>query len=162
MWINTNTSDLVVYSLMYEIRQAFPDVSFPEIATNEDFKTVGVYPVSLIRPPEHDPITQNVVYDIQQVDTVWTQVWNIVPASDEEVTQRETAAKKENKAEAMLLLQETDWTEGNSVRDATKPIYLVNGEEWDNYRVALRTIAINPPVTIEDWPIKPEEQWSNV
>lgn len=69
--------------------------------------------------------------------------------------------KSENKAQAESLLQETDWTEGKSVRDVTRTPHLVNCDEFDDYRVALRVIAVNPPDTeIIDWPIKPDEQWS--
>ena len=38
MWINANTR--VVYNYIYEIRQAFPDYSFPEFPTDSDFELV--------------------------------------------------------------------------------------------------------------------------
>lgn len=69
--------------------------------------------------------------------------------------------KTANKQKAESLLQQTDWTEGKSVRDVTRATYLVNGDEFDDYRVSLRVIAVNPPDTeITNWPVKPDEQWS--
>ena len=68
--------------------------------------------------------------------------------------------KEINKQKAKSLLSETDWSQYPDVRDALKTPHLVNGDEFDDYRVALRAIAINPPVTIENWPVKPEEMWS--
>lgn len=65
-----------------------------------------------------------------------------------------------NKQKAELLLQQTDWTENTSVRNTAKMPHLVNSDEFDDYRVALRSIAVNPPVTVTEWPTKPEEIWS--
>lgn len=70
--------------------------------------------------------------------------------------------KQLNKAQAESLLQASDWTEYKSVRDVTKTPHLLNGDAFDNYRVALRGIAVNPPETeVTDWPVKPDEEWSN-
>ena len=69
--------------------------------------------------------------------------------------------KSANKAQAEKLLQESDWTENPSARNTAKTPHLVNGDAFDDYRVALRAIAVNPPETeITDWPVKPNEQWS--
>ena len=69
--------------------------------------------------------------------------------------------KAKNKLQAESLLQATDWTEGKSVRDVTRTPHLVNCDEFDDYRVALRAIAVNPPETeITEWPVEPDEQWS--
>lgn len=66
-----------------------------------------------------------------------------------------------NKQQAELLLQETDWTESPSARNTEKTPHLVNGDAFDDYRVALRAIAVNPPETqVTDWPVEPDEQWS--
>lgn len=70
--------------------------------------------------------------------------------------------KSQNKSQAEFLLQESDWVEYKSVRDTTRTPHLLNGDEFDDYRVALRGIAVNPPETeVTDWPVKPDEEWSN-
>lgn len=68
----------------------------------------------------------------------------------------------QNKEQAESLLQETDWTEFPSVADIDKNPHLVNLNEFINYRVALRGIAVNPPKTQGfNFPTKPVEQWSS-
>lgn len=47
-------------------------------------------------------------------------------------------------------------TTGSQMPDVT----LTNKQEFTDYRAALRTIALNPPVSVTEWPTKPEEQWS--
>lgn len=87
----------------------------------------------------------------------WSQVdgqWVAPPAPPE------PDYKFLNKQKAESLLQVTDWTENTSVRNVTRTPHLVNGDEFDDYRVALRAIAVNPPVTVAEWPVKPDEQWS--
>lgn len=70
--------------------------------------------------------------------------------------------KAQNKAQSESLLLASDWTESPSARNTAKTPHLVNGEAFDDYRVALRAIAVNPPETeITDWPVKPDEVWSN-
>jgi len=68
--------------------------------------------------------------------------------------------KAQNKIHAESLLQATDWTENPSARNTEKTPHLVNCDEFDDYRVALRAIAVNPPVTVTEWPVKPDKVWS--
>ena len=68
---------------------------------------------------------------------------------------------QQNKAQAESLLQATDWTENPSARNTEKTPHLVNGDAFDDYRVALRAIAVDAPETqVTDWPVKPDEVWS--
>ena len=68
--------------------------------------------------------------------------------------------KNSNKQTAISLLQETDWVEYPSVRNSENSPSLQNYLEFDEYRLQIRSIAINPPVDIEKWPNKPKEIWS--
>ena len=152
MWINSQT--LVVYNYVYEIRQAFPQMSFPEYPTDQDFESVGVFPVVPTDPPAYDPITENLIEETPQyVDGQWVQVWSVEPATPEEIAEREAAAVQANKAQAEQLLQQTDWTQMPDVP-------LVNKEAFTAYRAELRAIALNPPVSVTEWPEKPEEIWT--
>jgi hypothetical protein len=67
-----------------------------------------------------------------------------------------------NKTQAESLLQQTDWVEIPSVSDTANNPHLVNYADFITYRLALRAIAVNPPVTVTEWPEKPEESWSSV
>ena len=69
-------------------------------------------------------------------------------------------AKQANKNQAKQLLLESDWADFQSVRNINNTPHLVNGEEFDAYRLALRAIAVNPPVEVSSWPIKPNPIWS--
>ena len=49
---------------------------------------------------------------------------------------------------------------GSYSLSGAKTPHLVNGNEFDDYRVALRDITLKPPISVTEWPVKPEEQWS--
>lgn len=69
----------------------------------------------------------------------------------------------ENKATAMKLLQDTDWTTVSDVIDPTKANpYLANSDEFIAYRNAVRQYAINPISGNIDWPELPAENWQTV
>lgn len=151
MWINAETK--VIYKYIYEIRQAFPEISLPEFPTNADFETFNVYSVVETAPPEYDVITQDLFQTVEYIDGCWIQVWRVEAATIEEITKREEVSKQKNKAQAMQLLTETDWTQ-------MPDVYLVNKNDFTTYRHDLRQIALNPPVEVTEWPIKPTEVWS--
>lgn len=67
----------------------------------------------------------------------------------------------QNKAQAESLLKETDWTATIDIADPeySNP-YLTNQAEFLSYRSEVRAIAINPPTTPVEWPVKPQESWS--
>jgi hypothetical protein len=69
---------------------------------------------------------------------------------------------EENKQNAVNKLQQTDWT---SVADVGNPEmsnpYLVNQAEFIAWRSSIRAIAVNPTAGNLNWPVKPQEQWSN-
>lgn len=138
-----------------------PNVSFPTPVTDSVAACFNTFPVKETPQPEYDPITQNLNWiDPINLNEVWVQQWNVTSATPEEIAMREQQSIEANKQQAESLLQATDWTENASVRNTEKTPHLVNGEAFDDYRVALRAIAVNPPVTVAEWPVKPDEQWS--
>ena len=64
------------------------------------------------------------------------------------------------KSIASQLLYETDWTTIADVADPTYTPYLMNQEEFKQYRAIIRGYAVNP---IENpvWPTPPTEEWSS-
>lgn len=146
-----------------DYRVLFPNTSFASNGPTDEFMVEnGCMYVNVFLP--YDQNTEKLVSVapyIQADDaTHWVYTVAVEPLTPEEIAQREESAKQRNKAQAESLLQETDWTEGKSVRDNTRIPHLVNGDEFDDYRVALRVIALNPPVTVDEWPVKPNEVWS--
>lgn len=146
-----------------DYRDLFPNTSFAVTGPDDAFMVENscMY-VNLFKP--YDQNTEKLVSVAPYIEsaspTHWVYTVAVEPLTPEEIAQREESAKQRNKAQAESLLQETDWTEGKSVRDNTRIPHLVNGDEFDDYRVALRVIALNPPVTVDEWPVKPNEVWS--
>jgi hypothetical protein len=75
----------------------------------------------------------------------------------------EPQTAEQNKQQAMIRLQSTDWTTIPDVSDATKSNpYLSNAQEFVVYRNAVRQYAINPVAGNIDWPTRPNEIWTTV
>ena len=69
---------------------------------------------------------------------------------------------EQNKATAVRLLNQTDWTSIADVADpAVSNPYLMNQAEFLAYRSQLREIAVNPTAGFITFPTKPQEQWSS-
>ncbi len=67
----------------------------------------------------------------------------------------------ENKAKASSLLYETDWTQIPSVSDpALSNPYLINADEFANYRNQLRAYVFEPVAGDLVWPIQPNPIWA--
>lgn len=67
--------------------------------------------------------------------------------------------KQQNKSIASQRLQETDWVDLGPVGDPMVLPHLANVADFNSYRLALRAIAVNPPITVDPWPAKPDEIW---
>lgn len=97
---------------------------------------------------------------INAADIVETQV--VRDMTPQEIEDRNEQDRESNKAAASDLLYKTDWT---TIPDVSNPElsnpYLINSAEFAEYRSKVRAIAVNPPITVNQWPIKPDEVWSN-
>lgn len=147
-----------------DYKSMFPQTSFPASGPDDLFMIEnGCMYVNVFKSYEQNTEKLVSVAPYIQADdaTHWVYTVDVAPLTPEEIAQREEAAKQRNKAQAESLLQESDWTESPSARNTEKTPHLVNGDEFDDYRVALRGIAVNPPVTVTEWPVKPDEVWSN-
>jgi hypothetical protein len=86
---------------------------------------------------------------------VWTVANTPVPPSP--------PTADENKATAIDLLQQTDWTQIPSVSDpALSNPYLANKNAFDIYRNSVRQYALNPVAGDVNWPTIPQEVWTTV
>lgn len=139
-----------------------PETSFPNQMTDEIAAKFNTYPVVETPQPSYNPISENLVWaDPISENGVWVQQWAVTQATPEEIAQRETQAKESNKSRAKSELAETDWTDIPAVSDPANNPHLVNRDEFNTYRLQLRSIAVNPPVTVDPWPVKPNEVWSS-
>lgn len=73
----------------------------------------------------------------------------------------EPATEEQNKQTAMSLLAATDWVNQPDVRNTANNPHLLNGPDFDSYRVSVRIYAVYPVAGNIDWPVKPVEQWSD-
>jgi hypothetical protein len=62
--------------------------------------------------------------------------------------------RQSNKQYASTLLTETDYTDLPNTADK-----ILNLPAILAYREALRLIALNPPITVDAWPVKPKTEW---
>jgi hypothetical protein len=80
---------------------------------------------------------------------------------DEEHKPSSPPTAEENKATAVGLLTQTDWTTIPDVSDPTKSNpYLSNVNDFVTYRNAVRQYAINPVAGNITWPAIPQEIWA--
>ena len=133
-----------------EIRAEFPNTSFPV----PFYAPEGYEPILESPAPETTPY-QSAFQDGVVQDSLgnYVRAWKVVDWDQEQIDAYDAQQKDINKALAMNLLSDTDWTQ-------MPDVYLINKGDFTDYRTALRTIALNPPITVTEWPTKPDEQWT--
>jgi hypothetical protein len=136
------------------LQEKYPTVSFPVEPQPSDLDEFG-YGVYIPVVAPNAEVYQKVVEGTpeQHDNQKWYQVWEIVDMTPEEIDDKNKSLRANNKKVASQLLSYTDWTQMPDVD-------LVNKADFTAYRAEVRAIALNPPVTVSDWPVKPEEVWS--
>jgi hypothetical protein len=132
-----------------ELRQRFPDASFPSNLENVDLGAFGAVVVQQTPQPAVDTSLEQLREGApEQVDGVWRQTWVVTALSAEQL-----AAKAEQLASAVRdkrdkLLAETDYTQL-----ADSPVDTL---AWATYRQALRDMPIQTgfPSDVQ-WPTGP-------
>lgn len=161
-YVNTTTLQIVeAKNIMVE----YPDVNFPNRGwTDEDLEPFGYanlyYPTN---PPVPGMYENLVEIQPEEIDGVWYRQFIVEPMTPEEIDQVNAESKQANKTQAETLLQQTDWTATVDINNpAYSNPYLANQDAFLAYRSQVRQIAVNPPITVDVWPIKPQEEWSSV
>jgi hypothetical protein len=157
---------VVQYPYSYvNLKQDNPNTSFPANVSNATLESFGVYVVYNTTPPvvTKDQYLQEGTPVYNDEDQRWEQVWIVVDMTPEQIAERDESDRQANKTQAESLLSATDWT---CTVDINNPEYsdpyLANQDEFLAYRSAVRKIAVNPPVTVTEWPVEPEEVWASV
>ena len=159
------TSEGVAVSYPYttaNLRSDNPQTSFPSVISDEMLANYGVYPVTTQETPSYDPASQYVeTANLPTlIDGVWVQTKTVVDMTPVQIEARDNRLKIENKNKAAQLLQQTDWTVMPDVADPLQSNpYLTNQAEFVAYRSKLRSIAVNPTITVV-FPTMPNEVWS--
>lgn len=148
---------------VHDFRVDNPNVSMPIDPSDDQLKEVGIYPVAQVNMPD-----AGIEYNVSEgkptlIDGIWTQKWTRTKVSDDVLALRQDQLKTAIKSKAISLLAETDWAAISSVSnpDETNP-YLDNRQEYLDYRNALRKIVFDTPVTVDQWPTKPNSIWKTV
>lgn len=154
LYVKTDPDGSAIMFSPTDLRLANPQTSFPQVLTDECLAEWDVYPCQPTEPPATD-YTQNLAMgEPVLVDGVWTQTWVVTPASPEEIAECEAEMRSANKQQASTLLTETDYTDLPNTANK-----ILNLPAILAYREALRLIALNPPLTVDQWPVKPKTEW---
>ena len=134
------------------IRRRFPNVAFAANMENANLAPFGVVKVAQVALPTVDYTTQRIEEGTPAlVDGTWTQVWNTVDLTSDEVQAATDAKAASVRNQRDELLAASDWTVL-----ADSPLSTSKKTEWKTYRTALRDIssASGFPYTMS-WPTKP-------
>lgn len=130
-----------------EIRQMYPNTSFPKNWTTALVEELGLDPI-FETPAPTTTIYQTAFKDgVKQVNGKWVWDWTVSEMSDEAKAAVDAAAAANVRATRDRLLAETDWR----FRSDMTP-----SQEWINYCQALRDVPAQAgfPHNVT-WPVKP-------
>jgi hypothetical protein len=115
---------------------------------NGPYPTCGTYQYVISEP-------------VIEQDGAWFTSFTVVDMDAEQIAAKNAELAANNKATAVNLLNETDWTSIADVADPEKSNpYLMNQAEFIAYRSTVRNIAVNPTFDAV-FPTQPQEIWSN-
>lgn len=121
-----------------QLKKIFSDRSFPRIITSEFLDSLGYVEVRYSPAPEVD-YTKNVVESAPVMDSngKWYVNYEIVNASQEEISYRTEIKSNEVRSLRNSMLAECDWTQSKDVSDDVS-------NKWVSYRQSLRDITSQP------------------
>jgi hypothetical protein len=93
-----------------DLRRDNPQVSFPKNISDATLAEYDVYPLTATERPSYDPITQSLTEGTPALaDGVWTQIWDVTEATQEEVGRRKANQLESIKQQrASAYTQEAD------------------------------------------------------
>ena len=155
-----------VVAAVADYQSLYPNTSFPQGGPTESWMVDNSCMYVNVWLP-YDPATQVIEpcnpYIQADDATHWVYTVEVRDMTPEEKVAYDNNLRQQNKAQAESLLQATDWTATVDISDPqySNP-YLGNQKEFLAYRSAVRKIAVNPPITVDVWPVKPDEVWVTV
>ena len=140
--------------LEQNLRQIFPNTSFPNYFTADDVEPMGYGIYDFSSQPDLTKYQKCLEVDPVRSDVgVWRQTWSVVEMSETEIIVVDAARASQVRNQRDILLYGTDWIaskcyeSGESVPDDVK-----------EYRQALRDITNHanfPYLNNVDWPTEP-------
>ena len=137
----------------------FPNVSFPADGPDAEWLAENnCMPVNVWLP--YDPATQILEPATPYIDGPWVYTVQVREMTPEELAAYRASIAAQNQAQAIQILNQTDWSSVPSVADpAVSNPYLMNQDAFFAYRSAVRQIAVYPTYEVV-WPVAPVEEWS--
>jgi|694.fasta_scaffold02404_34 hypothetical protein len=150
-------------AVMYEgeFRALHANTSFPAQLSEQLINDMGADVV--FEGPQATPTMYQVAFadGVQQIDGKWYTKYSVADMDADGIAAVDAQRKAANAGQAKTLLEETDWADLASVRNTAVTPHLTNSADFDTYRLALRAIVVNPPVTVSEWPTRPTAAWSS-
>lgn len=135
------------YYAVENLRLDYPNTSFPAVITDEIAAEFNVFPCAMPPAPVVDHTKDVSIGAPKKVDGVWTQVWDVTDASQEEIASRVQMQWDGIRAERNMLLNACDWTQ---LPDAP-----VDHAVWAEYRQQLRDVTTQSDPFNIVWPATP-------
>ena len=132
-----------------ELKSENPNTSFPAVLTNEVLESFDVY---YVEPTEYsDDYTKNIEEGTPILsDSSYIQVWNIIDATEEEISAKLEEKWVEVRIMRDALLAQSDWTQFQD-----SPLSGTQLTEWQTYRQSLRDVTSQSNPFNLSWPVKP-------
>lgn len=148
MYARVENNNVLEYPLTQaQIKKRFPYTSFtiPFFPPNEYVDVINT------APPQID-YTKNLVEDTPvNTDQTWFQVWSVVDATPEEISQRTESKANEIRDERNNRLAKCDWTQFTD-----SPLSPADKLAWGTYREELRQVPQQPGFPWDiTWPAEP-------
>ena len=149
MYAKIQNGSVVEYPYgLSQLQRDNPNTSFVLPLTQDILDLSGMVEVVLTDAPEFDHTQAVVETPPELVDGQWTQQWDVISASPEEIAQREASQGQNIRLQRNQKLAESDWTQ---LADSA-----VDKQAWAVYRQALRDVPAQAGFPWEVvWPEKP-------
>ena len=148
MYLRIKDSEIIYPYSIQQLKIDEYNVSFPNELTTDVLEEFGVH--SVLQTPKPNDYTKNITEGTPQlIDGVYTQVWNSVDCTTEEINNKIDAKWDEIRETRKQILSETDWT---VLPDSPVSSSI---DDWKTYRQSLRDITsqTNPFEIV--WPTQP-------
>ena len=146
MYIKTKNNQPYKFPYTFtDLRKDNPNTSFPKNPSASVFADYGIHSVAKTAAPECDSRTHRLQQNVELIDGVWTQTWQLHEIE-------ETEASSNIRAKRNQLLKECDWTHMTD-----SPLNTEDKAAWASYRDALRDIPEQTgfPYSVQ-WPSEPQ------
>ena len=130
-----------------DLRQKYPNTSFPDDISKTDLTNYGVVNIQEVQAPAFDSKNQKIIENNPVLENgTWRQSWSITSLTNDEIATKNNELWMDIRIIRDELLTECDW---RACSDRTM------SEDWKTYRQALRDITTQSDPYNITWPTIP-------